>query len=780
MTNLPNDERFLRLSRWAAFLLFLILPAVGYWAAQLRVGTTFVEAWLPGDDDARTKYREFRQQFGEDQYLIVSWPSCTISDPRLQEMDEQFRLLASTHPELHISSVVNSQAVLSTLVDSLNSATKNQQQSVLEVAKERLRGIALGKKDEAFVSLALAQAEVRTRSKLIEHIRRIGKVVLGDEKLILAGEPFQIHIIDKSSRETMRRLVPPSACLAMFIAWLCIRRVSLTLIVMGFAGLGQLMGMASVSLFVGEMAVVLVVLPTLVFMLTLSASVHLASYFVRADRKNSSSAGVQTVRIGGWPCSLASLTTAIGFGSLATSQLAPVWRFGALSAISLIATTALTLSAFPYVSQRFTKLTLWKRKTTEDAEKTLNGLGTTTLDAAANTIADFTNKFSLLISLIGILVLVLSSLGLGRLKTSTEFQHMFPPESEAVENLLWIKEHLVPLDSLELLVSLPHAKGTGVDFDELLLLEELQTQLATLTGVDSVFSASSFLPPLPRQGGIGNTFRKTLFRSKVESQLPELKARGLVSNENHRNTWRFTLRLSETQNGSFSALRAKLDGRVQSILKDSAAAASLKNRYKPPLGYEVTGLRSIVDKAHYALISDLVTSFAAAFLLITPIMMWIAGGIIRGLILMIPNVLPVALVFGIMGWAGVKLDVASILTASVALGIAVDDTLHFVIGFLRRRQSGDSPDAATHYAIVVCAKPMLQTTLICSAAMAPFFFSDFLPTSKFALLMILILSGAIVGDLLLLPAILQSPWGRRIGMNGRENQIGIEECDAPS
>ena len=755
----------------------LTLPALGYWAAQLRVGTTFVEAWLPGDDDARTKYREFREQFGEDQYLIVSWPSCKIDDPRLQDMDEQLRLLASTHPELHISSVGNSKAVLSTLVNSLSSAT-NDQKRVLAVAKKRLRGIAIGKNDEAFVSLALAQAEVEARAELVEHIRRIGKEILGEEKLILAGEPFQIHIIDKSSRETMRRLVPPSACVAMVIAWFCIRRVSLTLIVMGFAGLGQLMGMAAVSLFVGEMAVVLVVLPTLVFMLTLSASVHLASYFVRADRWDSCSAGVQTVRIGGWPCALASLTTAIGFGSLAASQLAPVWRFGALSAISLIATTALTLAAFPYISQRFGGLTLWKRKTTDHEQQQSKGQVTTTLDAAANTIASFTKHFSLQISLIGIVVLFLSSLGLGHLKTSTEFQHMFPPKSEAVESLLWVREHLGPLESLEVLVSLPHAEDAKVDFHELLLLEELQTHLTNLPGVDSVFSASSFLPPLPRQSGIGNTFRKTLVRKKVESQLSELNARGLVSTDDDRNTWRITLRLAETQNQSFAEVRAKLDDRVDSILEDSAAAASLKNGIDLPLRYDVTGLQSIVEKAHYALISDLVTSFAAAFLLITPIMMWIAGGVFRGLILMIPNVLPVALVFGIMGWAGVRLDVASILTASVALGIAVDDTLHFVIAFLRRRQSGDSAEVATHHAITVCSKPMLQTTLICSAAMSPFFFSDFLPTSKFALLMILILSGAIVGDLLLLPAILQSPWGRSIGMKDRKNQIGIEENDA--
>ena len=58
---------------------------------------------------------------------------------------------------------------------------------------------------------------------------------------------------------------------------------------------------------------------------------------------------------------------------------------------------------------------------------------------------------------------------------------------------------------------------------------------------------------------------------------------------------------------------------------------------------------------------------------------------------------------------------------------------------------------------------MLHTTLICTGSMLPFLLSDFLPTGKFALLMILILAGAILGDLLLLPAILQSRWGGWIG-----------------
>ena len=66
---------------------------------------------------------------------------------------------------------------------------------------------------------------------------------------------------------------------------------------------------------------------------------------------------------------------------------------------------------------------------------------------------------------------------------------------------------------------------------------------------------------------------------------------------------------------------------------------------------------------------------------------------------MIPSVLPVVLVFGCMGWLEFRLDVAGILTASVALGIAVDDTLHFVSWFMRVRRSGASPQRSVRVAL---------------------------------------------------------------------------------
>jgi hypothetical protein len=169
-----------------------------------------------------------------------------------------------------------------------------------------------------------------------------------------------------------------------------------------------------------------------------------------------------------------------------------------------------------------------------------------------------------------------------------------------------------------------------------------------------------------------------------------------------------------------------------------------------------------MHETQVALLTDLGYSFASAFLLITPVMMFIARSVRGGLLLMLPNVLPVTIAFGCMGWLGLDLDIAGILTASIALGIAVDDTLHFVCWYMDELRDGYSSREAVARTFHSCAAAMIHTTLISCLSMVPFLFAEFIPTQQFAKLMIVMLSGAILGDLVLLPAMLLSPLGKVI------------------
>lgn len=108
------------------------------------------------------------------------------------------------------------------------------------------------------------------------------------------------------------------------------------------------------------------------------------------------------------------------------------------------------------------------------------------------------------------------------------------------------------------------------------------------------------------------------------------------------------------------------------------------------------------------------------------------------------------------------MDIGSVMKASIALGIAVDDTLHFLAFFRRTvNQPGVSRFTAVLSACQHCGGgAMIQTSVSCGLGLLVFAFSDFVPASRFAILMAILLMLALLGDLLLLPALLLSPAGR--------------------
>lgn len=173
-----------------------------------------------------------------------------------------------------------------------------------------------------------------------------------------------------------------------------------------------------------------------------------------------------------------------------------------------------------------------------------------------------------------------------------------------------------------------------------------------------------------------------------------------------------------------------------------------------------TGVVPLVYKTQRQLLVSLRESIAWAFILIAVVMVCVLRGVLAGIISMIPNVFPIIIVFGALGWLGIKVDIGIMMTASVALGVAVDDTVHFLFWFQRGMRQGRDRKGATMLAYQRCSTAMFQTTLIAGLGLSVFAFSTFTPTQQFGLLMIALLTAALVGDLLMLPAMLAGPVGK--------------------
>ena len=118
---------------------------------------------------------------------------------------------------------------------------------------------------------------------------------------------------------------------------------------------------------------------------------------------------------------------------------------------------------------------------------------------------------------------------------------------------------------------------------------------------------------------------------------------------------------------------------------------------------------------------------------------------------------------GGFGWMGRSIDVGSMMTASVGLGIAVDGTVHYLTWFSRGMKSGLSRQASILNAYRHSAPAMLRTTAICGAGLAVYGLSSFLPAARFGWIVCVLLLAALVGDLLLLPAMLAGRLGNGTG-----------------
>ncbi|MCP4247567.1 MAG: MMPL family transporter, partial [bacterium] len=110
----------------------------------------------------------------------------------------------------------------------------------------------------------------------------------------------------------------------------------------------------------------------------------------------------------------------------------------------------------------------------------------------------------------------------------------------------------------------------------------------------------------------------------------------------------------------------------------------------------------------------------------------------------------------------------TMMTASVALGVAVDDTIHFLTWFRRGLDQGRDRKGAVMLAYERCGTAMSQTTLIGGLGLSVFAFSTFTPTQRFGVLMLALLTAALIGDLIFLPAILSGPIGRFFGLSRKK------------
>jgi hypothetical protein len=169
---------------------------------------------------------------------------------------------------------------------------------------------------------------------------------------------------------------------------------------------------------------------------------------------------------------------------------------------------------------------------------------------------------------------------------------------------------------------------------------------------------------------------------------------------------------------------------------------------------KLTGKTLIENKLIDFIVDSQIKSLSLSFLLILLVMLWVLHSWKLGFISMIPNMLPILLNFAVMGLFKIPLNDATAIIAAVAIGITVDDTIHFIYQYQYERARNASTEAAIQKACVIKGTPIITTSLIMSGAFGILLMGSFIPTIQFGLLTALIMLYAVISDLLVLPALL--------------------------
>ena len=641
------------------------------------------------------------------------------------------------------------------------------------------------------LSISLTEAGMAAAAETLREIKRIaGEVGIEEPTFRMGGRPVAGSALDEmvtdsawNSSEDIapwelhrRSIILLSGLVGIVLAFVMLRSGRLATLVLIVSYYTTLLAVSLVPLSGGHMNMVLVVMPTLMFVLTVSGAIHVSNYWRHSAYKNPATAVVEAVRMARVPCTLASVTTAIGLLSLWTSALKPVRQFGIYSAIGCLLSLAMVLYALPSL------LLFWPSRAPRENEVRREGWTRLGLLVA---------RYWIPVTLVSLTVFVAGTWGLKHFKTETKAIRYFPDDSRVVQDYNFLEHHLSGIVPVELIIRFSRDEQKQLNFVERMeLVREVERRVSEHPEISGTISLADFKEPyipLPenasaikrrlakkkssiierRVKGDGQTEGEAGVRSFLhvaKEQTDLLKIGDAKLNKPGDELWRITAQVAVMSDYDYSHLTTENQtGELDNLIKDV-----LKSH--PGAGHVVTGMVPVFLRTQQAVLDSLIWSFALAFGVIALVMMVLLRSPFSGILTMLPNLMPVGIVFGVLSWAGQAVDIGTMITASVALGIAVDGTLHLITWFRAGLRDGLDRRDAVARSLSQCGPAMWQTSLAVGLGLLMLAPAELLLISRFGWLMAALIGAALIANVILLAALLAGPLGWLI-------QKGISTAD---
>ena len=473
------------------------------------------------------------------------------------------------------------------------------------------------------------------------------------------------------------------------------------------------------------------IVPALLIIIGSTEDIHLlAEYHARRGEGLSPRKGMKRMaRNMGLAVTLTFLTTWMGFASIAFNSLDLLRQFGLIASSGLLFNFAITVLLVPAL------IRLFPGSGKGGSEKPVTWPGRAVLAMTGSVLRHRRRS----LWLIGVLVLVMAA-GIPRLQVNNNVMSYFREGSEVARAARVLEENLSGIQSFSVVISGP--PGTFLTLAGLEALQEAQELLAESGRVELSLSLADLISVV--HGGLD---------SKVPGRfyLPERDAAVEAYSGFLDASW-----LSSFVSTDFRQARIIVRHSVASSRELNALVDDFLAKWRswgwPGLEARVTGESYLNNRAVDYMAGGQVYSLLLMLLVILSLFfMRLRVGIIAVAV----NLFPVLVLFGIMGWTGFSLDVGTAMVGAIALGIAVDHTMHFMVRYQRAFHRSHSMEQALRTAVLGEASPIVSTSLALALGFAVLTVSGLPPVARFGVLSAVVILEAMVGTFVLLPLLLQ-------------------------
>ncbi|MBI4824040.1 MAG: MMPL family transporter [Nitrospirae bacterium] len=561
----------------------------------------------------------------------------------------------------------------------------------------------------------------------------------GDYRVYQIGNPMTKVSFSSNIQKDQQTLIPWSVAFLIFLLLITLRSSTAAMLPIITGGLSILATLGFMTLIGYPINVITAIVPALLIAIGCTEDIHMISEYFTGLRegKNKKDAIIYMATKCGLPILLTSATTVLGFSSLAFNKITILKQFGIVASFGLSINFIISIIVIPSFLQFMPVPKVFKKEKPKKSRRYI--------DAFTDWFIRLNTKHRRLI-VVGILAIVAVAVaGWFRLKVNTDFISYFKEGSLIRQRVDSIHNDLSGALSFNIVVETGKEDAVK-DPSVLKQIAGLQEYMDGMGKFDKSISLSDYIRVMNKEMNAGKKEMQVIPDSKnLIAQYLLLMAE--EDTKSYVDSDYSTANILVRHNITSSAELTKYIDEIQGYIA--------KN-FSKDLSVRFTGEGVLINNAADYMAKGQATSLISSLLTIFAIMAFLFMSIRAGVISMIPNMVPIILNFGIMGWFGIPLNTGTCMVAAIALGIAVDDTTHFMARYYGELKKTNDQKQAILDSLRGEGEPVLLSSIALAAGFAILGLSEFNPTIQFGLLSAVVMLIGYVSEMLITPLLLES------------------------